>query len=81
MSPEVEQLCRESSFKEAVLESMKREAEETGLKGFERVKEVVLEPEMFTVENGLLTPTFKLKRHQLKQKYADEIDRMYARRT
>ena len=32
----------------------------------------------FNVPNGLLTPTFKLKRPQLKQKYMDEIKKLYA---
>ncbi|KAJ3321380.1 Long chain acyl-CoA synthetase 7 peroxisomal [Boothiomyces sp. JEL0866] len=50
---------------------------EGGLKGFENVKAVHFDEDPFSVENGLLTPTFKLKRHEAKIKYQGEIDKMY----
>jgi long-chain acyl-CoA synthetase len=37
----------------------------------------VLESKQFTVEDDLLTPTFKLKRPQLQKKYQSAIDEMY----
>ena len=42
-----------------------------------QVKDIFLYPEQFSVENGLLTPTFKAKRHELKAKFKVEIDDMY----
>lgn len=42
-----------------------------------QVKDIFLYPEQFSVENGLLTPTFKAKRHELKLKFKSEIDEMY----
>jgi long-chain acyl-CoA synthetase len=47
------------------------------LKGFELVKGVMVEAEMFSVDNELLTPSFKLKRPQLQKKYQALIDAMY----
>jgi long-chain acyl-CoA synthetase len=40
---------------------------------------VELVPEPFTVENGLLTPTFKLKRPQAREAFQALIDSMYSR--
>jgi long-chain acyl-CoA synthetase len=71
-------LCRtNAAFRKAVEDSMVAAAKAGGLKGFECVKTFFLEPNPFSVENDLLTPTFKLKRHQLKGRYAAEIHDMY----
>ena len=40
---------------------------------------VTLVPEPFTVENNMLTPTFKLKRPQAKAAFQHVIDGMYER--
>ena len=47
-------------------------------KGFERVKKVALSAEDFTVENGLLTATLKLKRRAAIQKFGPQIDALYS---
>ena len=36
-----------------------------------------LTPEMFSIENDLLTPTMKLKRPQAKKAFAEAIREMY----
>ncbi|KAH7620803.1 putative Long chain acyl-CoA synthetase 4 [Nannochloris sp. 'desiccata'] len=72
------QLCADPAVKAKMLETMTATAKEGKLKGFEQVRAVYLEPELFAVENELLTPTFKLKRPQLQKKYQAEIDAMYA---
>ena len=38
---------------------------------------MTLVTEPWTIENGLLTPTLKLKRGPLRNKFADEIQQMY----
>ena len=45
--------------------------------GFEMVKKLHLDPEPWTVENGMLTPTFKMKRADLKKKYQAALDGLY----
>jgi long-chain acyl-CoA synthetase len=46
--------------------------------GHARVRQVVLQLEPWTVENGLLTPTLKLKRLALEKRFAREINQLYA---
>jgi long-chain acyl-CoA synthetase len=43
-----------------------------------RVRRVVATREPWTVENGLLTPTLKVKRERVQEKFAAEIERAYA---
>ena len=45
----------------------------------EKIRNFHLIPDPFTVEDGALTPTLKLKRRVIEDRYADEIDEMYAK--
>ncbi|MGZ5188417.1 MAG: hypothetical protein ACXWB5_03145, partial [Kaistella sp.] len=49
-----------------------------GLAGFEKVKKFVLMPAEFEINTGEITPTLKVKRNVVMQKYAELIDKMYA---
>ncbi|MFP4308643.1 MAG: AMP-dependent synthetase/ligase [Desulfococcaceae bacterium] len=46
------------------------------LASFETVKKVRIVPE-FTIENGILTPTMKIKKRVAVERFAEEIDGMY----
>lgn len=48
------------------------------LASFEMPKKVLLLPHDFTIAAGELTPTLKVKRNVVEQKYQEEIDRLYA---
>ena len=45
---------------------------------FEKLKRVILVADEFTVENGVLTPTMKLKRRVIEERYRQQIDELYA---
>ena len=45
---------------------------------FEKMKRVILVPEEFTAENGSLTPTMKLRRRVVEDRYRRQIDEIYA---
>jgi long-chain acyl-CoA synthetase len=50
---------------------------ENDLKGFEQMRAIYLSSEEFSIDNDLLTPTFKLKRETAHKAYKKEIDDMY----
>ncbi|KAL4024914.1 hypothetical protein IC575_013287 [Cucumis melo] len=72
------QLCTDPRARAAVLAEMDAVGREAQLRGFEFAKAVTLVHEPFTLENGLLTPTFKIKRPQAKEYFANAISNMYA---
>ncbi|VDP12744.1 unnamed protein product [Onchocerca flexuosa] len=49
-----------------------------GLSSIEQVKNVYLLEEEFTVEAGLMTPTLKIVRMKLRDKFKDILDEMYS---
>ncbi|KAF9394054.1 hypothetical protein CPC16_000299 [Podila verticillata] len=73
-----EELCALPKVKETLQKELSSFGRENDLKGFEIVKSITVISEAFSIENDLLTPTFKLKRHQAKEKYEAEIERMYS---
>ena len=46
--------------------------------GYAKIRRVTLTLEPWTVDNGLLTPTLKVKRNRVLERYREEIERMYA---
>ena len=50
---------------------------QASIKRYERVRDFVLEPDEFTPENGMLTPSLKVKRRAVMARFGDEIDAMY----
>jgi long-chain acyl-CoA synthetase len=56
-----------------------KEVEEVnkGLASFEKIVAWELLPDDFTIETGEITPTLKVKRRVVNQKYGPIIDRLY----
>lgn len=46
--------------------------------GYAKVRRIAVIQEHWNIENGLLTPTLKLRRGKVMEKYKAEIDRLYA---
>jgi len=72
------ELCTSEAAKAHILSQLSSIGKENKLKGFEMVKAIHLSPEPFSVENDLLTPTFKKRRPQLKKAFQSELDALYA---
>ncbi|KFO89788.1 Long-chain-fatty-acid--CoA ligase 5 [Buceros rhinoceros silvestris] len=73
-----EDICKNPVVKKAILEDMVRLGNEAGLKAFEQVKDLYIHTEMFSVENGLLTPTLKAKRAELVKIFQKQIEDLYS---
>jgi long-chain acyl-CoA synthetase len=48
-------------------------------KGFEKVQNFLLLPEEFTTENGMLTPSMKIKRNIVVEKFKDTLESLYSK--
>jgi long-chain acyl-CoA synthetase len=58
---------------EGIVEEVNR-----NLARFEKLKRVLLVPDEFTADNGALTPTMKLRRRVIEDRYRRQIDDLYA---
>jgi long-chain acyl-CoA synthetase len=78
------ELCASPEVHALLVSELRKAAAAVKLKPFELVKAFHLEGEVndlgqgFNVQNECLTPTFKMKRPQLRKRYAAEIKAMYA---
>ncbi|XP_008560358.1 long-chain-fatty-acid--CoA ligase 5 isoform X2 [Microplitis demolitor] len=70
-------LCANPEVKKLIHDDMLTWGREAGLKSFEQVKDIYLHPDPFSVQNGLLTPTLKTKRPQLKAYFKPQIEDLY----
>lgn len=59
------------------MEEINRLSVENKLSSLEKPKDIYISKEPFSVENNILTPTFKLKRNVARDVYKKEIDQMY----
>lgn len=46
--------------------------------GYAKIRRIAVVPEPWGIENGLLTPTLKLKRIKVLEKYKAEVDKLYS---
>mmetsp|Transcript_34596 Transcript_34596/g.25761 ORF Transcript_34596/g.25761 Transcript_34596/m.25761 type:complete len:117 (+) Transcript_34596:781-1131(+) len=75
--PPLSEIITHAEYKKVILEEMNAKAKEAKLSGLERIKKLHLIDFPFTVENDLLTPTYKVKRNKAKNVFSKEIEEMY----
>jgi long-chain acyl-CoA synthetase len=71
-----EKLLENAKVKEHMLAEVDKASGE--FKGFEKVKKITMIAEDFTTQNGMLTPSLKLKRRVAWQKYGPQVEALYA---
>jgi long-chain acyl-CoA synthetase len=70
-----EELVRRPEVTQLLRDEIKRLGSE--FKGYERPEKFVIATEDFTTENGMLTPSLKVKRRNVMAKYGDQMGRLY----
>lgn len=74
----LDEVVKDERVVKVILEILTEESANNGLKGYEYVKRIHVSNELFSMENGTLTPTFKVKRKDAAAKYQKELDALYA---
>lgn len=74
--PDLLELAQNPEFKAAIGEAVSRANRR--LSSIERVRKFQVMPEPFSIENGYLTPTMKLRRHLIIGAYKDLLEKLYA---
>ncbi|KAK7269590.1 hypothetical protein RIF29_22323 [Crotalaria pallida] len=70
-------LCSLDQLKKYVLSELKITAERNKLRGFEHIKGVILDSQVFDMERDLVTATLKKRRNNMLKYYQLEIDEVY----
>lgn len=70
-----ETLIARADFRAAISEAVSRVNRD--LSNIEKVRKFVLAPAAFATDNGMLTPTLKIRRHVIRQHYATALDALY----
>ena len=69
-----EDICKNDEIKEVVLKEVGIVANQTGLKGFEKPKKLILHHIPFDTTRDLITPSMKLKRKNLYEYFKEDIE-------
>lgn len=71
-------VCQNQNIVQRLQADINNFSRKNGLFGYEIPKAVFLHPVPFSIENDLLTPTMKLKRHDAKLRFQEEIKHLYS---
>lgn len=74
---DIEELCHNDQAIKEVQQSISKAAKAARLEKFEIPAKIILLPEPWTPESGLVTAALKLKREQLKTKFKDDLNKLY----
>ena len=77
-SSSLDDLVGDADFSKHIGEAVERV--NRGLSGIERVRKFALTAEAFSIENGQLTPTLKIRRHEIRKRYGDVLEQLYSGR-
>jgi len=73
----VDEIIKDKDFKQLIMDEIAAISAANKLSGLEKPKDIFLTSDTFSIENNLLTPTFKLKRNIGREYFKEQIDAMY----
>jgi long-chain acyl-CoA synthetase len=71
------ELAEDAEFRQALAGAVGRV--NRGLSPIERIRRFALAPEPFTTDNGMLTPSLKIRRHKIRERYEGVLEGLYTR--
>jgi long-chain acyl-CoA synthetase len=77
VSNDIESLVEDPSFTRAIGAAVDRV--NSTLSPLERIRRFALLPEGFTIDNAMLTPSLKIRRHKIRERWGDVIKKLYER--
>jgi long-chain acyl-CoA synthetase len=72
-------ISQDPDFKKAVIAEIARICKAEGFNNVEKPRDVFISDQVLSVENGCVTPTFKMKRNGVQALFQKELDDMYAK--
>ncbi len=77
LEPNLESIKNLDSFQQKLKKAVDKV--NTNLSQIEQIRRFIIANESFTIDNGLMTPTLKPRRHQITKIYGDRLDDLYGR--
>lgn len=76
-STDLQSILKDADFKKVIMDDIVQISAKNKLSGLEKPKDIFLTSDAFSIENNLLTPTFKLKRNVAREHFKEQITHMY----
>ena len=70
-------LSMDESFRRGITDAVDRVNEDLSV--IERVRRFIVAPDFFTIENEMMTPSLKIRRHIIREKYGEVLEGLYTR--
>jgi long-chain acyl-CoA synthetase len=74
---DVAALAEDEDFRSAISAAIDRVNEDLSV--IERVRRLIVVAEAFSIENEMMTPSMKIRRHVIKDRYGDALEALYVR--
>ena len=75
--PDMAALVEDADFRKAISAAIDRV--NTDMSVIERIRKFILTAEPFTTDNGMMTPSMKIRRHVIRENFGDALEALYTR--